>query len=389
MKKFLCFVASLVVIAVIVSNKTEILQAVDDVFGSETVVDWEVFSTQESQHGSAYKNHFSSLNDNQKKAYNHILDEIFSAEYHYPEMIEVPYMSGEQLTEVVEAVNYDNPTVMCIGRDNTIITTGDLCYLKPNYTMSPSEQRVKTNTLNNIADSILATIPQEADQFKTELYIHDYIVNNCTYDKEVALSSSTPYSCLVDKLSACEGYSKATKFLLEKAGIEAYTVSGKVTTNEKTEGHMWNIVRIDGSYYHLDVTWDDPTNPDGKECLSHLFVNLSDKDIGTDHFDYQQFFDCSDNRANYFVRQNLFFENLDKKTNNRLKKLISSCEGSHLEIRFADKKSYDSAFKALITDGKIYSLIDSANKTYGSNISTKSVSYIENQDRNCIDLYFI
>ncbi|MBQ8228740.1 MAG: hypothetical protein IJZ88_06985 [Clostridia bacterium] len=389
MKKFLSFVTAIVIIAVAVSHKTEILEAVDKTFGAETVINWDEIPLEQSSFGSAYKNHYSKLNNNQKKAYNHILDEIFNAEYEFPDMIQVPLMTGEELTAVVEAVNYDNPTVMCIGRDNTIITSDDLCYLKPNYTMSPPQQRVMLNTLDSVCNSILSHIDTDADDFEKELFIHDYIVNNCTYDSAVALSSSTPYSCLVDGLSACEGYSKAAKLLLEKAGLECYTVSGQATsTDGKTEGHMWNIVNIDGAYYHLDVTWDDPTNQSGKETVSHLFMNLSDEDIGIDHFDYEKFFACDSGEANYFIKNDCLFGKLNSKALSRLKKLMALKNNSHLEIRFKSSSYYSQAFDYLITDGKIYKLTDSANKIYNTQLNTRSVSYIENKERNCIDFYF-
>ncbi len=390
MKKFLSFAISVVVLAVIVSNKTEILQAVDNVFGSDTVVRWEEMSAEKSGLGSEYKNYFSTLTESQKKAYNHILSEIYSAESEFPASIQVPGdLTNSQLTEVIQAVNYDNPSVMCFGRENMILTSGELCFLEPDYTITPAEQKAMTASLDAVCEKILGDIPADADDFEKELFIHDYIVNNCSYDAQVAVSSSTPYSCLVEGLSACEGYSKAAKYLLEKAGIECYTISGNVKNSDgKTEGHMWNIVNIDGSYYHLDVTWDDPTNQDGKQSLSHLFMNLTDEEISVEHSDYKYFFDCNSTKANYFEKTGTLFSDLDNKSIARLKRLMAKSDGSHLEIRFINQSSYSKAYSKLIKNGYIYKLSSSANKTYGSKLSTSSVGYIENKEHNCIDFYF-
>lgn len=389
MKRFLSLTLAIVIIAVAVSYKTEILEAVDKIFSSDTVVNWNEVSAQESSLGSKYKNHFATLNNDQKKAYNHILSEIFNAEYEFPSLIQVPAMTSDELTAVFEAIIYDNPTVMCIGRDNKLLSSGELCYFEPSYTISPAEQRTMINTLDTVCEKILSQLPDSADQFQKELFIHDYIVNNCTYDVSVAETSSTAYSCLIDGISACEGYSKAAKLLLEKAGIECYTVSGDaVNLRGETEGHMWNVVNIDGEYYHLDVTWDDPTAQDGAETLSHLFMNLSDEEISLDHFGYKNFFDCTSTSANYFIKTNSLFGELNSKTVSRLKKLIAKSNGCHLEIKFESTKAYNNAFNYLITNSNIYTIIQSVNNNYGTGFNTQSIRYIESKERNTLDLYF-
>lgn len=389
MKKFLSLAVALVIVAVAVSHKTEILKAVDEIFGSSTVINWSEVSSEESELGSAYKNHFSTLGEDQKKAYNHILSEILNADTQFPQMIQIPLMTGEKLTEVIQALNYDNPTIMCFSRSNTIVSSEGLCYFEPGYAMTPSEQRMKNNTLDTICDGILSQLPESATEFETELFIHDYIVNNCTYDFEVAETSSTAFSCLSDGLSACEGYSKAAKLLCEKAGLECYTVSGDaVNFDGKTEGHMWNIIKIDGEYYHLDVTWDDPVTEDEEQTLSHIYMNLSTDEISTDHFGFVHFFDCESTAANYFKKTNRLFGKLGTDEVNRLKKVLASSNNGHSEIKFNSEANYKNGVKQLITNGKIYSIASSANQIYGTKLNTKSVGYIENKEQLVLDLYF-
>lgn len=389
MKRFFALTMAIVIIAVAVSHKTEILEAVDKVFGSDTIIDWNEVSAEKSDFGSLYKNHFSQLSEVQKKAYNHILEQIFTAELEFPSLIQIPLLTSDQLSQVIQALKYDNPTLMCLGRDSTLATSEGLCFFQPGYIMTPSEQRTKINTLNIVCEQILSHLPQNSSQFDTELFIHDYIVNNCAYDFEVAETSSTPFSCLVDKFSACEGYSKATKLLCERAGLECYTVSGKaVNYDGKTEGHMWNIINIDGDYYHLDVTWDDPTTQNEEETLSHIFMNLSDEEIAADHFEFTHFFDCTSTAANYFAKTNRLFDTLDNTAVRRLEKLMATSPDGHIEIKFKSKKYYNRAVNELIKKGRIYKIASSANRTYGTKLNTKTVGYIENKERLTLDLYF-
>ncbi|MBQ7784011.1 MAG: hypothetical protein IJ368_08590, partial [Oscillospiraceae bacterium] len=61
------------------------------------------------------------------------------------------------------------------------------------------------------------------------------------------------YGALVEKKALCEGYAKAFSYLCNIAGIENMIVTGYTDVD-----HMWNMVRIDDSWYHVDVGWDKP-----------------------------------------------------------------------------------------------------------------------------------
>ncbi len=104
------------------------------------------------------------------------------------------------------------------------------------------------------------------------LILHDRIVVFCEYDfknyelyqKAVANNpysvledyippeSFTMYGALVKGVAVCEGYSKAYQYMLNQLGIENYLCSSQ------SLNHVWNIVKLNGKYYHVDVTFDDP-----------------------------------------------------------------------------------------------------------------------------------
>ena len=114
---------------------------------------------------------------------------------------------------------------------------------------------------------------------------HDYIVRNCTYNKEAidndTLSDDdfTEYGTLVKGLSVCEGYAKAFMMLMNIADIECMMVTGRAGENDVL--HAWNMVKLDGKWYHIDVTFDDPY-PETDEIV-YLYFNISDDIIAKDH----------------------------------------------------------------------------------------------------------
>jgi len=96
--------------------------------------------------------------------------------------------------------------------------------------------------------------------FEKLVAIHDYIVLHTDYDYEKYLADTIPESSyyvegvLLYKTAVCDGYTKAMNLFLNAAGIESYRVVGIGNGG----GHAWNLVKIDGEWYHVDATWDDP-----------------------------------------------------------------------------------------------------------------------------------
>ncbi|MBQ7646551.1 MAG: hypothetical protein IJS94_04705 [Clostridia bacterium] len=86
------------------------------------------------------------------------------------------------------------------------------------------------------------------------LLVHDRLAVLNEYDITYNLPNTHDmYGALVNHISVCEGYAQAYCYLLDSLGIRSYMITSD------TLNHAWNIVYIDGTKYHVDVTWDDPT----------------------------------------------------------------------------------------------------------------------------------
>ncbi len=128
-----------------------------------------------------------------------------------------------------------------------------------------------------INQALAWTDPNMTDLEKA-LAVHDYLVLECEYDSEnleantVPMVSHSAYGALVNKVAVCDGYSKAYISILEELGI-----SSKMASSESMN-HAWNLVSIDGNWYHVDATWDDPTW-DSIGRARHYYFMLSDAAI--------------------------------------------------------------------------------------------------------------
>ncbi len=76
--------------------------------------------------------------------------------------------------------------------------------------------------------------------------------------------------------TVCDGYARAYKILMDKAGIPTDYVSGPNITNDKLSGHAWNLVNLDGTWYHVDVTWDDDDYLKGNEYADGIVPDVTD-----------------------------------------------------------------------------------------------------------------
>lgn len=108
---------------------------------------------------------------------------------------------------------------------------------------------------------LAALTPNGADDAALVRSINALLCDAAVYDLN-APDRGTAAGALVDGKCVCEGYARAFQLMCEKAGIDSVCILGDSTANGKTEGHMWNAVRIDGVWYYCDPTWNDTTESD-------------------------------------------------------------------------------------------------------------------------------
>ncbi len=146
------------------------------------------------------------------------------------------------------------------------VASGNIISIRPEFYFDANEIPAKINTFNQKANKILAGIDSGWSDVVKARYLHDTLAQYTEYDtKYETISTSdyelyrqqmriyTSYGAIVDNNAVCEGYAMAYKYLLSRVGIEsAYVQSIK-------KRHAWNMVNINGNYYHVDITHDDPT----------------------------------------------------------------------------------------------------------------------------------
>ena len=160
---------------------------------------------------------------------------------------------------------------------------------------------------NKVVEIISSQIQSGMSDYEKEQAIHDYLVLNCAYDTSFRVENSTVesdvnklYGILMNQKSVCNGYAEAMYILLNACDVECKIIVGTADGMP----HAWNIVKLDGEWYQVDTTWDDPT-PDRAGSVQHQFMNLTDEAmLKTHQWEEKNYPKCSKDAYNYFVHNN-------------------------------------------------------------------------------------
>lgn len=110
-----------------------------------------------------------------------------------------------------------------------------------------------------ISDNFQPDLLTEFSELRKVAYVYQWIVANTTYN-EYSSFNQTIYSVLINRNSVCTGYAKTAQYLLGILGIESQLVFGKLHKDTTIDGrHCWNLVKIEGKWYHVDFCLADPS----------------------------------------------------------------------------------------------------------------------------------
>ncbi len=207
----------------------------------------------------------------------------------------------KELSKIFFAFEADNPMLYWVdgvsyGTSGSKVTS---LYLTVNSSYTSATARTK---VQSAIDKGLKEYTKQIDTLKAkgssnmfiELVVHDLIIDKCAYALDSkgqphdAAWAHNIYGIFGKKQAVCQGYAKAFQLLMNYAGIESIYAIGYGLD----EGHAWNLVKHDGSWYGVDVTWDDIGDYASKlgTGVLYQYFNSSTKMFNKTHtYDYDYF----------------------------------------------------------------------------------------------------
>lgn len=161
--------------------------------------------------------------------------------------------------------------------------TLEYTYSKKEATIRVTQAYLTNEAQEKIVDekieAILSNVPlQTMTDFEKVQFANDYIVKNTMYSEQAETNVHSAYAVAVEGKAVCQGYALFMTKLLRSMDIEVLYVVGEVNTG----GHAWNLVEVDGQWYHVDTTWNDPV-PDRGKHGSYEYLLVNDEQMKRDH----------------------------------------------------------------------------------------------------------
>ncbi|WP_207638181.1 transglutaminase domain-containing protein [Butyrivibrio sp. AC2005] len=238
-----------------------------------------------------------------------------------------------------------------------------------NYIYSAEEIAARQEKIDAYVDTCLAGVPNDSDTYSKVKYIYDYLITNTEYDAQ-APDNQNICSVFIFGSSVCQGYAKATQYLLNKLGIPTTLITGKVAG----VGHAWNLVLVDGEYTYVDTTWGDSSyqkfeaggeSAQKMPLINYTYLCCTTQDISKTHTISETLPvpDCTSMRNNYYVREGEYFTENDY---NALGELFTRryADGSNnVTIKCSTRAVYDEFINNLITNQKVFGYMEGSNNT--------------------------
>lgn len=263
--------------------------------------------------------YFSNLNKEQQAVYFSIEEGLKSL----APTFNVPLLDGGEIFDVHFLMRLDHPEIFySSGIKYRYYDNSSQVEVKAEYLFDKKKVKSHREAMEARVEK-LARPAMNLSQEEKLKYIHDFICENVHYDKLKKQYSHEIIGPLGQGVGVCEGISKTVKILCDKLGIWCAIAISEANPEKGIKyRHAWNIVKIDGKYYHMDATFDNSLGK-GEEIRYDYFM-LSDKQIFRDHEPViWKMPKCEDGDNFYYKKKKLSFtkmEDVKKRSEQAVKK---------------------------------------------------------------------
>ena len=229
---------------------------------------------------ASQKYYYNKLSGDEKKALVRLYNTALACGKQVDFTVPLP---SESLDRVMFFLNYDCPELIHLSGDYYPIyqddTMENVTGVQLSYNMD-SKRYAECNTkLDAYFEDLKKSLEGKSD-YEKELNVYNLIFNSCSYNEDRDNSGSV-YGVLIEKAGRCEGISKAFMMCMRKLGIERIDVVGVPDWDNDAVylNHSWNIIKLDGEYYHVDLTVDNFDETSAIRPANYGLFNVTDEVI--------------------------------------------------------------------------------------------------------------
>lgn len=328
--------------------------------GQEKREETEQVVRREGESGYAY----SMLSEEEQKLYLEIRDALLNFE----EDAKLSSFDKDEIAHAFQCVLNDHPEIFYVdGYTYTEYTLGEILKkitFTGTYRLTQEEISQRQIQIDSYVNRCLADMPEDADDYAKVKYIYEYLIHHTEYDA-AAQDNQNICSVFIEGRSVCQGYAKATQYLLNQAGIFSTLVLGRVVGGD---GHAWNLVQIDGKYYYVDTTWGDASYqaigggyPGEKiPTINYDYLCVSTEQMNLTHEldNVVELPECNSMEDNYYVREGLYFTQWDQEQIERIFREEYKKGSAYVTLKCDSYSVYRQMHDALIKNQEIFKYLD-------------------------------
>ena len=333
---------------------------------------------------------YNSLDEKKKKVYDAIIDSV-SRKSDYVDLYFIDGVTAEDYCDVYNLLYNDEEALFYMGTKMQYAinqSTNEVRSATLFYDYTKEEIKQMQALIDAEAGKILAKITPEMTHYDIVKLFYDELAENVVYDED-ADNCSDIYGVFVGKRAICGGYSKAFSYLCDKVGIETLTITGDADEIP----HMWNMVKLDGAWYHIDITYAVTESKLGSYVRYDYFC-ISDDVISRSRDVYDQFYKyprASSRTYNYYVRNGLVANSYDEAYEMLYNGIIKASSEKSLvaEILCGSKEVYDETSYELFSPArkKALDLMEDALTQSVNKYKTDNISYASDDNTYVIKLF--
>lgn len=303
--------------------------------------------------------YFKQLNEEEQRVYRELLKGIRAREKDFY----LTLSQDDSIDRCYHAILKDHPEIFWVHNHEKIYKTtysdSDYCTFTPGYIYTESEISEIQNAMEAGFQEVSSLIPADASDYEKVRIVYTYVIDNTQY--QASDDDQSIAGVFWKKEAVCAGYAGAVQYLLERIGVPCIYVDG--STQGSTEGHAWNIVKLDGEYYYVDAT-----NGDQPDFLNGNAAQLEEhKTIIYDYLcpfpeEYEKKYirseeltvpDCTAKDMNFYVLNQGCFDGYDWETIYDYCKMRLDNGAAVVRFKFSNQEAFAAACNELLDNGEV------------------------------------
>ena len=309
--------------------------------------------------GGHQEYYFKQLNEEEQRVYRELLKGIRAREKDFY----LTLSQDDSIDRCYHAVLKDHPEIFWVHNHEKIYKTtysdSDYCTFTPGYIYTESEISEIQNAMEAGFQEVSSLIPADASDYEKVRIVYTYVIDNTQY--QASDDDQSIAGVFWKKEAVCAGYAGAVQYLLERIGVPCIYVDG--STQGSTEGHAWNIVKLDGEYYYVDAT-----NGDQPDFLNGNAAQLEEhKTIIYDYLcpfpeEYEKKYirseeltvpDCTAKDMNFYVLNQGCFDGYDWENIYDYCKMRLDNGAAVVRFKFSNQEAFAAACNELLDNGEV------------------------------------